>query len=174
LLSVFWDQIMVNHSMRKLMRCMVTDPDDAILKGYAALDKLRSMRPLARELGLPEGDIIFQYDTFKILAVAREYYFGPYDEEIAERLRQLRSDYVAKHEERYTVRLDFSVFPLPRRRIGLMLALWVRNRRGYRMIDRVLMVGMLSWFSPVFLISRHKANSELLSNRAMGIGTILK
>jgi hypothetical protein len=174
LLSVFWDQIIVNHSMRKLLRCLVTDPDDAILQGRAALRKLVTMRKLTAELGLPAADIEFQHDTFQILAVAREYYFGDFDGEIVQRLRTLRDAYVRKHRVRYSVRLDFSPFPLPRRRIGLLLTLWMRNRRGYRLIDRLLMIGILSWLSPVLLLSRHKANAGLLNNRAMGIGTVLR
>lgn len=174
LLSVFWDQIVVNHSMRKLLRCFVTDPDDAILQGRAALSKIETMRKLAHDLGLPTSDIDFQYDTFEILALAREYYFGEFDKEVVERLQVLRQAYRLKHCPRYSVRLDFSPFPLSRRRIGLLLRLWMRDKRGYRRIDRVLMIGILSWLSPVLLISRHKANADLLNSRAMGIQTVLK
>jgi hypothetical protein len=174
LLSVFWDQIIVNHSMRKLLRCLVTDPDDAIMQGHAALRKLRAMQELAGALGFPTADLVFQYDTFEILAAARDYYLGPFDESVAERLQGLRAAYLAKHSPRYSIRLDFSPFPLPRRHIGLLIALWFRNQRGYRVIDRILMIKILSWLSPVFLISRHKANADLLSNRAMGIDAVMR
>jgi len=174
LLSVFWDQIIVNHSMRKLLRCFVTDPDDAILQGRAALTKIETMRKLAQDLGLPTADIDFQYDTFEILAVAREYYFGEFEENIVQRLQLLRRAYREKHCPRYSVRLDFSPFPLSRRRIRLLLGLWMRDKRGYRRIDRVLMIRILSWLSPILLIARHKTNSDLLNSQAMGIGTVLK
>jgi hypothetical protein len=174
LLSVFWDQIIVNHSMRKLLRCFVTDPDDAILQGRTALSKIEAMRELAHELGLPASDIDFQYDTFEIIAVAREYYFGAFDESVVQRLQHLRQAYRQKHRTRYSVRLDFSPFPLSRRSMRLLLGLWMRDRRGYRRIDRILMIRILSWLSPVLLISRHRSNADLLNDRAMGIEAVLK
>ena len=51
------------------------------------------MRGLAKELGLPASDIDFQYDTFEILAVAREYYLGAFDEAIVQRLQLMRQAY---------------------------------------------------------------------------------
>ena len=174
LLSVFWDQIIVNHSMRKLMRCLVTDGEEAIYQGYAALRKIRMMQPLAAALGLPERDIAFQHDTFEILAVAREYYFGDFNPSIAERLQSLRQVYANTYRTHYSVRLDFSPFPFSRRSMRRLLSLWVRGKRGYRHIDRILMIRMLSWFSPIFLMARHKTNADLVENRAMGIETVLK
>jgi hypothetical protein len=174
LLSVLWDQVIVNHSMRKLLRCLVEDPEEAILQGRAALGKIEIMQRLASELGLPDSDIAFQYDTFKILATAREYYFGRFGPEIVRELEHLRRTYLRKYERRYTVHLDFSPFPFPRRRIGRVLSLWIRDKRGYRLIDRILMIGVLSWLSPVFLIARHETTSDLLQNQAMGIDTVMK
>lgn len=174
LLSVFWDQIMINHSMRKLLRCLVKNPDEIMCQSYTALRKISVMKKLAAELELPVDDIDFLYDTFEILAVAREYYFGDFGMQITDRLEELNKAYKMKYSTRYTLRMDFTPFKFPRRRIGLLLLLWMRKRRGYRMVDRVLMIKLLAWFSPVFFIARHKANSVLLKNRAMGIDTIFK
>jgi hypothetical protein len=174
LLSVFWDQIIVNHAMRKLLRCLVEDPDEAVLRGRAALRKIRTMRGLAEALDLPVGDIDFMYDTFEILAASRDYYFGAFDREVRERLERLYDAYRQKHPVHYTVRLDFSPFSLPRHRIGWLLALWLRRRRGYRLIDRLLMIRLLSWMSPVFLIAHHKSNADLVENRAMGLDAVLR
>lgn len=174
LLSVFWDQIIINHSMCKLLRCLVPEPDEAILQGYMALRKLQVMKKLAADLGLPVSDIEFQYHTFHILAQAREYYFGAFDQKIVQSLQHSRKEYMRRYKQRYTIRLDFSPLDVSRRRISFFLGLWMRKRRGYRIIDRILMINLLSWFSPVFLLTRQKTNSRLLNNRAMGIETVMK
>ena len=173
LLSVFWDQIIVNHSMRKLMRCLADDPEEAVVQGGSALRKIDGMATVAEDLGLPTEDLAFQRDTFEILAAAREYYFGDFGPEIVNRLEELRRSYRRKYVSRYSIRLDFSPFQFSRRRIGMLLGLWTRQKRGYRIIDRILMIRMLSWLSPVFLFTRHKTNADLLHRRAMGINTVL-
>jgi hypothetical protein len=175
LLSVFWDLILVNHSLRKFLRCLVEDGEDSVLQGWAALSKIRVMQRLAGELGLPERDMAFMYDTFEILAAAREYYFGTFDPAIVRRIEDLKRAYKAKYRLcRYGVRLDFSPFHFPRWRLRVLLALWLRDRRGYRIMDRILMVQFLSLLSPVFLLTRHRTTAEVVNNRAMGLRKVMK
>ncbi|MBN1556783.1 MAG: hypothetical protein JW951_01405 [Lentisphaerae bacterium] len=174
LLSVFWDQVLVNHSMRKLLRCLVTDPEESISQGYTALGKIRAMHRLAAELGLPARDIAFQYDTFHILALAREYYLGPYRPDLPKRLRSLKRAYIRKYPVRYAVNLDFSRFAIPRSRLRFLLSLFLREQRGYRLVDRLLMIRYLSLISPILLLTRHRGTRALLNSQAMGIHTVLK
>jgi hypothetical protein len=175
LLAVFWDLILVNHSLRKFLRCLVEDPEEAVVQGWAALAKIRVMQRLARELGLPERDIAFMHDTFEILAAAREYYFGAFDHAIVQRLADLKRAYKATYgHQRYGIRLDFSPFPFPRWRLRVLLSLWLRDRRGYRMMDRVLMVQFLSLLSPVLLLTRHRTTAEVVNNRAMGLRKVMR
>jgi len=167
--SSVWNEL---NSLRKLLRCLVEDPHEAILQGYSALRKIDRMRELAGRINLPTEDLAFQYDTFEILATAREYYFGPYTEDTVRRLRRLERRYRNTYTTRYSVRLDFSPFAFPRSRIRLLLSVWLRQKRGYRLVDRILMIRALSLLSPVFLLTRHKPNADVLNHRAMGIATI--
>lgn len=174
LLSVFWDYVIITHSMRKILRCFVLDRDNAIHQGYAALRKIRSMQRLADELGLPSRGLAFQYDTFEILAAAREYYFGTYRPSVARRLKAMKRRYKSKYSDRYHVKLDFSRFSMPRSRLRRLMGLLLRNQRGYRLIDRILMIGAVSLFSPLLRMTQRRFMPEGLRRQAMGIDTILK
>jgi len=174
LLSVFWDRIVVNHSLRKLLRCLVEDPAEAVVQGQTALAKIRTMQRLAAELGLPGDDLAFEYDTFEILAAARDYYFGPFHSGVVTRLESLKRRYQERYRLRYAVKLDFRPFHMPRSRLRHLLWLCVRRQRGYRLVDRLLMIRALSLLSPLLLLARHKPNRDLFRNQAMGIGAVLK
>jgi hypothetical protein len=173
LLHVFWDRIVISHPMRKLLRCFVRDPTGKLMQSWAALAKIRSMGALAAEMGLPARDFEFQYATFEMLAAAREYYFGAFSPDRVERLYALKATYERRHALRYEVRLDFSRFRLSRFHLRLAFGLLFRSRRGYRWLDRLLLIRLLSWLSPLLALRRRR-RSERLSDQAMGIGAILK
>ncbi|MBM4148601.1 MAG: hypothetical protein FJ224_06115 [Lentisphaerae bacterium] len=174
LLSVFWDQIIVNHSMRKLLRCFVRDPEGKLAQSEAALVKIRSMRSMAAELGLPAEDFDFQYDTFEILMAAREYYFGEFGPHIVARLHALKAAYDRKYPVRYTILMDFSRFRMSRAQLRLAFALLFRSQRGYRWVDRLLLIRLLSLLSPLLALGRRKAGAARLADQAMGFRTVLK
>jgi len=47
--------------------------------------------PFAGKLGLPQEDFDFQYDTFRIIAVARAYYFLPHPERTLRLLQKMKN-----------------------------------------------------------------------------------
>jgi hypothetical protein len=174
LLAVYWDHVIINHPMRKLMRCFVDDRAQKISQGYAALRKINTMKHLAQDLSLPAEGLTFEYDTFEILAVAREYYFGPFSEELAERIRELKKQYRRKYHKRYSIHLDFSTFSVPRSRLNRVLALLLRYKRGYRVLDRIFMIRILSVLAPILRLHRHRYMPDFIQRQAMGLDTVLK
>lgn len=174
LLWVFWDNIVINHSMRKLLRCFVSDGEAAIRQGRAALDKLREMIDLAPGLGLPEKDLRFQYDTFEILAVAREYYFRPYTEAIRAHLLDLARRYRRRHRPRFHLVMSFAPLRLTRHRMRQVLRLFVRDKRGYRIFDRIVTIRFLSWLYPILRRASHDRMPEFAERQAMGIHTLFR
>jgi hypothetical protein len=174
LLHVFWDHIVISHSMRKLLRCFVRDQVGKTTQSWAALDKIRSMRALAAELGLPVQDLDFQYDTFRMLAAAREYYFGIFSPDRVERLYALKAEYERKYPVRYHIRLDFAPLRLPRYQLRMAFALLFRSQRGYRWLDRLLLIRLLSLLSPMLALRRRRDAGDRLTDQAMGIRTVLK
>lgn len=165
---VFWDQILINHSMRKILRCFVTDGEAKVQQGRLALMKIREMKGMAMEWGWPGRDLQFQYDTFEILAVAREYYFRPFREETALKLKALTRRYRKKYRSRYVILLNFDPLPLNRRLIKRMLGLGLRDRRGYRVIDRLLTLRLLSFIYPLVRRFRSGPLSEFAERQGMG------
>lgn len=174
LISVFWDHIFINHSMRKLLRCFVADGEQKVTQGYAALRKIDTMLELARKLGLPEDGLRFQKDTFEILAAAREYYFAPFTPELSARLASLRDQYRRRHDPRYTVSLDFSRFPLPGRYLRLLLRVLLRHRRRYRMLDRIQMIRLLSISGPLLRLTQRRLMPHFADRQAMGLESVTR
>jgi len=175
LVTVYWRHIVANHFMRKFMRCYVTDARRTVERGNNALEKILRMQELADQLGLPVEDLKFQYDTFKIIAAVREYYFMEFSDEIIARLEKMKAAYEAKYDEpRYTVMLDFSRFHLRRAHLHLMLKMMFRGEHGYRLFDRIVTLNMLTVLYPVLKRFGKRAVPEFASESAMGFDSIFK
>jgi hypothetical protein len=174
LLHVYWDQIIISHAMRKLMRCFVQDGEQKIAQGYAALQTIRRMQKLAAEAGLPAEGLQFQYDTFRVLAAAREYLFGPYSAELAAWLRALRRAYVARYRCRFDVHLDFRAVALPRGYLRVLLAIVLRQQRGYRLVDRLLVTHAIKAAGALMSGRGGRFVPRFAHERAMGAAAVLR
>jgi hypothetical protein len=156
------------------MRCFVTDGEQAIRQGQAALIKIRTMRAMALELGLPAADLEFQYDTFEILATVREFYFGANPASAVRRLLELKARYQARHAQRYAVKVDVTHAGIPHRRLKLLLRVLLRRQRGYRMLDRLVLIRLLSWLGPLLRLHQTRALPSIARRQAMGLHTVLR
>jgi len=175
LVTVYWHHIVANHFMRKFMRCYVSNGQKTIEQGYHSLGKIKRMKVLAAELGLPAEDLQFQYDSFAIMATVREYYFMDFTDEIARRLGKLTDAYEAKYDKpRYTVLLDFSRVNLRKDHLRLILKLLFRGEHGYRLFDRIVTLNMLALFYPLLKRFSKKVVPEFASESAMGFDSIFK
>ena len=174
LLAVYWDHVLLNHPMRQFLRCYVRDGERLILQGRMALEKIREMQRLAGELGLPGRDLEFMHDTFELLAVAREYYFGDFTPALAERLARLRADYRARHPIRYSIHLDFRPVRLTRARLQKFLRVLFRRQRGYRLIDRLFTIRLLGWIYPLLRRRSNRLMPQFAREQAMGIDALFK
>lgn len=174
LLAVFWDHVLINHPLRQLLRCFVPDGEAKVLQGQRALEKIRDLQRVAGELGLPARDFDFMYDTFAVLAAAREYYFREFSPELAQRLTALREAYYARHESHYTVHLDFRPVKLRRARLRLYLRVLFRRQRGYRLLDQLFTVRLLGWFYPLIRRRSRSWTPEFSRTQAMGLDALFK
>ena len=179
LISVYWNTIFINHSMRKILRHFVHDPESCVRAGYSALTKIRQLQQLAEQLQLPVDDIIYMKRTFKILALARQYYFHPYDEAISQRLKKAKKKYKKAYppgtRPRYAIKLSFKPFRLRRRFLAWAFALLLRRQRAYRLLDRVFSIHLLSFMYRLLRTTvRSKWIPKFARKRAMGIDTVLR
>ena len=174
LLSVYWDHVIINHSMRQILRCFVQDGEKAIRTGYEAVADIEEMKGLAERMDFRKGDIDFMLDTYRILALAREYYFRDFSADVAKKLESARDAYRTAHECRYSVHLDFKPVNLRTGRLRWLVRILFREQRGYRLIDRVFTIRILSWIYP--LLKRMGVNflPAFSQKQAMGIDTVFK
>ncbi len=174
LLWVFWDHISINHSVRKMLRCFVTDGEAKVQQGRLALAKIVEMKAMAEAWGWPARDLQFQYDTFEILAAARSYYFGTFNEGVVARLRHLKRLYRKRHRRRYVILMSFAPVKLSRRGFKRILRLCLRDQRGYRLADRILTIRLLAWFYPLVRHFSRNRLPEFATRQAMGIETLFR
>lgn len=178
-LQVYWGNIFISHSVRKLMRYFVQDPETALRSAGRCLDLLDRMKELAADCGLPEKDIQYMKDTFEILALAREYYFMPFTEDLQNRLRAAKADYKRKYPKRglrarYRIKMDFKPLLLNRRHLGWAVAFLMRRKRGYRMLDRIVTLNLLSLVYRVVANRRPNWIPQFARESAMGVDVVFR
>jgi hypothetical protein len=179
MLQVYWHNIFISHSVRKVLRYFVTDPEACLRAARVSLQKLDQMKELAAECGLPVEDIEFMKDTFNLLAMAREYDFEPFSPAVEERLRAAKRDYKAKYPKggaryRYRVKMDFKPFGLTARHLAWGLKLLMRKQRGYRWIDRIVTLHGLSLIYRVIAKRRPHWIPGFAKESAMGVDTVFR
>ena len=173
-LSVYWDRILIMHPIRKILRCLVDNGDAKVEQGAAALRVVDEMRRIARQEGLPDDGLDFMYDTFEILAEARKYYFLPFSEEQVDELQRLIVRYKARHEVRFSVRMELTPFTVRSNTLRIFLGTLLREKRGYRTFDHVFTVRLLSILFPVFRRMGQGVIPDFMHKQAMGLEAVFK
>lgn len=176
LIFPYWDRLMMSPAVRRVFRNMVENHVLCIQEGYTALRKLDTMRRLARAAGIPDQGLDFQYDTFAIMALLREYIFAdPADEPVLiARLKAQRQAYRQTWKPRYAVKFNFAP---PRRhlvRFAWIRRLLLREQRGYRLFDSVITLRLLALIYPLLGRWRQRLVPKFARKQAMGIDSLFK
>ncbi len=179
MLHVYWHNIFVSHSVRRMLRYFVQDPEGCLRAATRALERIEQMKTLAAQAALPVADIEFMHDTFSLLALAREYSFGSNDEQTIEHLRAAKKAYKAKYPKsgpryRYRVKLDFAPLLLQPRYLRWGLKLLFRRTRGYRWVDRIVTLHLLSLIYRVISRRRPHWVPEFARESAMGVDAVFR
>jgi hypothetical protein len=178
LLHVYWDCLFINHAVRKVLRHFVRDPERTLREGEAAYALFPRMIELARAAELPVADIEHWRDFCHLLRLARRYYFLPFDPALAERIRASKKAYKkawpSATRERYRIKLSFEPFKVKRQTLGWISALFLRRQRGYRLIDHILTLNLLSLVFRLFRPGRSKVVPKFLRKSAMGVEALFR
>lgn len=177
LINVYWKHILILHPVRKILRCYVSNQSgrDLVRRGYRALPDIRRMKQLAAELDLPQEGFRFQFDTFRIIAVARAYLFLSHPQRTVHLLNKMKQNYEATWPEpRYTVQIDATPFPLRRIHLKHCIAILFRREHGYRLIDRILAVTFYALLQPLIRRVNKRIFPDFAQDQAMGINTVFK
>jgi hypothetical protein len=172
LLWVFWDQILIMNALARVFDCFVADGPRQLARSESALRKIATMRVLARRSGLPEEDLVFMEDTFRILAAARQYFIHPATRGLQERIHRLVHAYEERHPNHYSVRVDLRPPPLNRIWLKRLIRLLLRQQRGYRWLDQLITLRLLAWAYP--MLRWFRLVPALAERRAMGIETVFR
>jgi hypothetical protein len=174
LVWIFWDTIVINHPLRRTIKRLVTDRRESIREGYRCLYKIREMHDLAAELGLDEAPFELQYDTFEVVALAREYILGRWSNELRQRIERRVENYRHEHPDGFVVELDFSPFPMKKLLLKLIFRLCLRPHRHYHMMERVFLIRFTGWFYPLIRVWERRRLPEFTRRQAMGLEVLFK
>ncbi len=178
LLNVYWDCLFINHAVSKTLRHFVPDPERALRSGEGAATLFPEMIRLAREVELPVADIEHMRDFFALLLLARRYYFLPFDEEVAERIRAAKKEYKRRYpsseRQRYRIKVSFEPFKVKRRTLSWAASLLLRKKRGYRVIDHLFTLHLIGYLFRLFKPREPKAMPKFLRKSAMGIDSLFR
>ena len=171
---IFWDHIIINHTVRTIIRRFVAEKREAVHDGYRALEKIRKMQAFAKEVGIDPAGFDYQYDTFEIIAAAREYFLGPWNAALAERITQLVEQYRVKYPDGFHFLVDFKPAPLNQWLIKSIFNLSLRPHPEYRLIDRLFLLRFASLVYPLFNLWQKHRLPAFTRDRAMGIQILFK
>lgn len=179
LLHVYWDSIFINQPVRTVLSHFVHEPEEAIRAGEAAFTHFDRIFELARQIDLPEEDLLFMRDTLAIVLLARRYYLLPPDPALAEEIEAAKKAYKVRwprsRRQRYRIRLGFEPARFNRRTMSWLLGLLVRRHRGYRhVLDRLFTLNALSWIYFLFRVRHEKALPKFLRKTAMGLDSVFR
>lgn len=174
LIWVFWDTIIIHHTLRKILRRVVKERKKAIAEGYASLAKIQQVRIMAQDLGLETKIFDYQYATFEIVAVAREYFLTQKREPLEERLAEMVALYKIHYPHGFKFDIDFRPFWLKKQLVALLLCLLLRKRPKYRWFDRHVLIPLTSWSFPLLLTLHRKRIPKFSRKQTMGIEFLFK
>jgi hypothetical protein len=178
LLNVYWDCLFINHAVSKILRHFIPDPERTLRSGEGAATLFPEMIRLAREAELPVADIEHMRDFAAMLLLARRYYFLPFDKELAERIRSAKKEYKKRYpanvRERYRIKISFEPFKVKRRTLSWAVALLLRKKRGYRVIDHLFTLHLIGYLFRLFKTRDPKAMPKFLRKSAMGIDSLFR
>lgn len=178
LLHIYWDCLFINHPVSKILRHFIPAPEQALRSGAAATTLFPEMIRLAGEAKLPIDDIIHMRDLFSLIHLARQYYFLPYDETLATRIRTAKKEYKKRYppevRDRYRIKISFEPFKVKRRTLSWASSLLLRKKRRYRLIDHLFTLHLLSYAYRLFKPRNPKNIPKFLRKSAMGLDSLFK
>ncbi|GAA5496122.1 hypothetical protein Rhal01_02304 [Rubritalea halochordaticola] len=178
LIHVYWDCVFLYHPVKKLLAHFVKGKNEAVQDGYQALENFPEMIELAEKLGWSTADVEFMRDSFGMFVKAREYYFGTYTEEMKRELLEAKAAYKAKYprsvRHRYRIKTDFSQFGVSKQKIAVARRMFVRNKRGYRLIDHIVTLQLLGVIYRLFNKRYQRHLPKFVRKSAMGVDALFK
>ncbi|MBN2617597.1 MAG: hypothetical protein JXR64_04720 [Spirochaetales bacterium] len=171
-----WDNIIISHSLRRILKSLVLERKEAIIDGYRALSKIRKLKEYAYNIGIDTEQFDYMYDTFNIIAHGREYYLGKWNLKIQDKIVELSKEYKIKYPYGFHILIDFSLVQPRKWVIKTIFKLAIRTRPEYTLLDKLILIRLSSLIYILVNLKRKRKtkSSELLNEKAMGIQVFFK
>lgn len=179
MLQVYWHNIFISHSVRRVLRYFVQDREGCLRAATRSLERIDQMHELAGRAALPVEDIEFMRNTFTLLALAREYFLADDSPAMVERLLEAKKAYKSLYPKkgsryRYRIKTDFTPLMLQQRYLRWGFKLLFRRQRGYRFVDRIITLHLLSMIYRVIAKRRPRWVPEFAKESAMGVDAVFR
>jgi len=181
LLHVYWDCVFLYHPVKRVMAHFVRDGEKAIREAQKVLECFPEMLELAERMNWEHSridDIVFMRDTFEVFAVAREYYFGKFDEAMKTRLLEMKTQYKKKYprsvRRRFRIKADFRRFPVGKKKLAIFRQVLTRKKSRYRLVDQIITLRLLGVVYRFFTKRNKKLMPKFLRKSAMGVDSLFE
>ncbi|MGD1978215.1 MAG: hypothetical protein PVJ98_02385 [Akkermansiaceae bacterium] len=179
LLHVYWDTIFFIAPVRKLMRYFVPEREEIIARGSKVGAVLDELVDEVQEMPFPDVDLEFMRDTFAMMDLARQYYFGPYSAALVAEIEQAKKAYKKRwpkggEKTRFRIRTDFAPSRLKRRTLRWGGRVMLRRRQAYRFLDYAFVLTLLGFCYRVFRRAKPDALPEFVRESAMGVDSLFE
>lgn len=174
LLWIFWDTIIINMTMRRILRYFVINKQESVDEGFRMLAKIIIMKQYAEELGIDTQDFDFQYATFELLANVRKFMLSDWSSDLLENLNESITKYNRFYLHGFTINNNISSKSSGKRMMNMLLGVVLRNRPQYRLMEQTIFWLSLALVRPIIRLWGRKRMPKFASERAMGIETLLK
>ncbi|MGJ8657772.1 MAG: hypothetical protein ACSHX6_15095 [Akkermansiaceae bacterium] len=182
LIHVYWDCVFFYHPVKKALTHFVKDKEKAIAEANQALLHFPEMLSLADSLKWNTADVHFMHQTFKLFALAREYYFTPFTPAMKKRVNEAKDAYKKQfpnspnktnsERPRFRIKIDYRRFPVSHRKLAILQRLFIRNNSKYRMTDHVVTLRLLGILYRFFSKKKSKLIPKFLRKSAMGVDSL--
>lgn len=174
LLWIVWDNIVINPTLRGVLRPFVQEKKEAIIDGYRACGKIRKLKEYAVELELEVTQFDFMYDTFNIIAHGREYYLGRWNLELQDKIVKLSENYREKYPEGFHISHNFSLVQPRKWMIKTVFRLALRNHPQYSLFDKLILIRFSSVIYFLVTFWQKDKLPDFLDEQAMGVQVLFK
>ena len=117
-------------------------------------------------------------DFFRLVLLARRYYFLSFEESVAAQIRSEKTAYKLRwpkeKRQRYRIKVSFEPFPMTRRTLAMAATLLLRRKRGYRWVDRVFTLYLSGIVFRALRPRDPAAMPKFLRKSAMGVDVLFK
>jgi hypothetical protein len=174
LLWIYWDTIIINATLRRILRRLVVNRKESIDDGFRILNNIKDMKDLASELRMDTHDFDFMYATFELLLKLRIYMLSDWTHDIKNTLDEYVRRYTHLNPNGFSINSDISTRRRGNRIINVFLKVILRTDPGYRPMEKMLYFLGFGAVRPIVYFWGRKRIPDFAAKRAMGIKTLLK